>query len=464
MRIIAERTFSLEDQLKFAALSGDANPMHVDEVAARRTVFGAPVVHGLHLLCWALDSWFSGQNQADVALTKITGSFDRGVLPGETVHASVVDESNQFTLVIRREQTTMSTIKGTVGPPVSYSEELPALRPATCREVDYAGASNAHGALPLAYSATDAARMFPHLNAVLPPFQVATLLTSTRLVGMECPGLHSLYRGLEFKFEAAAQGKPEMRYYITEADARFSQLRIAVDGPGFQGTLRALVRPAPCAQATFQELAELVQPSEFGEQRAVVVGGSRGLGEIAAKLLAAGGADVTITFHRGKTDAEKVAAEINRSGGRCAVSQLDATHPVSEPGIETPSHIYYFATPHITSDKTVVFSGERFAEYVRYYVTGFADTVTQLARDAKALQVLYPSTVFLAEPPHMPEYCAAKAAGEEVCRQLAGRHPGWRIHFPRLPRMMTDQNNGFAKVEAAPPQGIILQQLRNMKP
>ena len=35
-----------------------------------------------------------------MALTKITGSFDRGVLPGETVHASVINKSNQFTLVI----------------------------------------------------------------------------------------------------------------------------------------------------------------------------------------------------------------------------------------------------------------------------------------------------------------------------------------------------------------------------
>ncbi len=463
MRIIAERTFSLEDQLNFAALSGDANPMHVDAVAARRTVFGAPVVHGLHLLCWALDSWLSERGQAAVALTKITGSFDRGVLPGETVHVSAGGDGNQFTLIVRRDQTTMSTIKGAVGPSVPYSEYLPPLRLVSCREIDYAGASQAQGALPLAYSATDATRMFPHLHAALPPFQVAALLTSTRLVGMECPGLHSLYRGLDLRFDGQAQGGPEMRYSVSEADERFSQLRIAVEGPGFQGSLRALVRPAPYAQAKYQDLANIVPPGEFAEQRAVIVGGSRGLGEIAAKLLAAGGADVTITYHRGKADAETVAAEIIRSGGRCAVAPLDATRPVPMDGIETPTHIYYFATPHITSDKTVVFSADRFAEYVRYYVTGFADTVTQLGREAKALQVLYPSTVFLSEAAHMPEYCAAKAAGEEVCRQLAGRHPDWRIHFPRLPRMMTDQNNGFAQVEAAPPQEIILQQLRNMK-
>src|SRR6516164_7346096 len=50
------KVFTLSDQLKFAQLSGDYNPMHIDEVAARRTQAGAPVVHGVHAVIWALDS------------------------------------------------------------------------------------------------------------------------------------------------------------------------------------------------------------------------------------------------------------------------------------------------------------------------------------------------------------------------------------------------------------------------
>jgi len=50
------RAFSLEDQLAFAALSGDFNPIHVDPLLARRLLFGAPVVHGVHLLLWGLES------------------------------------------------------------------------------------------------------------------------------------------------------------------------------------------------------------------------------------------------------------------------------------------------------------------------------------------------------------------------------------------------------------------------
>src|ERR1017187_2103326 len=53
---LAQRVFSFADQERFAAVSGDCNPMHVDALMARRTQAGAPVVHGIHLLLWALDS------------------------------------------------------------------------------------------------------------------------------------------------------------------------------------------------------------------------------------------------------------------------------------------------------------------------------------------------------------------------------------------------------------------------
>jgi hypothetical protein len=50
-----ERTFTLQDQIAFAKFSGDYNPLHIDPVAARRLMFGAPVVHGIHSLLWALE-------------------------------------------------------------------------------------------------------------------------------------------------------------------------------------------------------------------------------------------------------------------------------------------------------------------------------------------------------------------------------------------------------------------------
>ena len=54
--MLASRTFTEADQMRFAAVSGDRNPMHLDALLARRTQAGVPVVHGVHLLLWGLDA------------------------------------------------------------------------------------------------------------------------------------------------------------------------------------------------------------------------------------------------------------------------------------------------------------------------------------------------------------------------------------------------------------------------
>jgi acyl dehydratase len=53
---LAIREFSIDDQLRFANWSKDFNPLHIDALQARRTQAGELVVHGIHLLLWALDA------------------------------------------------------------------------------------------------------------------------------------------------------------------------------------------------------------------------------------------------------------------------------------------------------------------------------------------------------------------------------------------------------------------------
>jgi acyl dehydratase len=463
MKVLAERTFTPDHQSRFAALSGDFNPMHMDAVAARRTLFGVPVVHGVHLLCWALDCWMRSRSPVATALERLTVKFTGGVLVGETVRVAVESDEGEFALRVQCDQSDRASIRCMLGPTLDYPEALPPMTPQACREMDYAALSEAQGSLPLAYGADAASQLFPHLGVSVPPFQFAALLAATRLVGMECPGLHSLFMAMDLSFAKEAIGPPELRFHVAQTD-RFGGMRLAVEGPGFQGELRALLRPRPCKQAAAAVLARLVKEGEFSEQRAVVIGGSRGLGEVTAKLLALGGADVLITYHRGKEDADAVAADIIAAGGTCGVAPFDCQHPAPLALPEPPTHLYYFATPHITADKAVPFSPERFAEYCRYYVTSFAQTLLEVGRGLPMLEVFYPSTIFLDQAPaNMTEYCAAKAAGEELCKQLANRFPAWRFYAPRLPRLFTDQNNGLLRPEMEASEIVILGHLRGMK-
>src|SRR5688500_18589890 len=70
--------FSQDDALRFAAWSGDRNPLHVDPEAARRSVFGRPVIHGVLTILRALGSGAVG---ADGDIRSLDVEFRGAVHP-----------------------------------------------------------------------------------------------------------------------------------------------------------------------------------------------------------------------------------------------------------------------------------------------------------------------------------------------------------------------------------------------
>ena len=65
------RTFTQENFNRFAALSGDDNPIHVDPEFAARTKFGRTVAHGMLLygsICGAVSQLFPGARQLEQSL------------------------------------------------------------------------------------------------------------------------------------------------------------------------------------------------------------------------------------------------------------------------------------------------------------------------------------------------------------------------------------------------------------
>lgn len=84
-----ERTLSEADVMAFAALTGDYNPVHVDEVAAAASPFGERIVHGMltaSLLSTVLAMHLPGPGAIYVSQAV---RFLRPVKFGETVTARV---------------------------------------------------------------------------------------------------------------------------------------------------------------------------------------------------------------------------------------------------------------------------------------------------------------------------------------------------------------------------------------
>lgn len=458
------QSFTLDDQLAFADLSGDANPIHVDPLAARRLQFGAPVVHGVHIVLRALDSVVARDGAGPRALAALKATFLRPLRLDQDVRIEPRGEKgglHRLSVCSGREELVRLTWRWAEGGrlPCPVPATAPA-RPAGAAEPE---GYELAGSVPPGVDPARLAAMVPALAAALPHRQLALILATTYLVGMEAPGRHSLFTELDLTFAAdAGEGAGDMAWQTRRFDARFALLTLAVDSGDMTGQVKAMVRAAPVAQADFAHVAAKVAPGAFAGQRALVVGASRGLGEIAAKLLAAGGAEMFLTWHAGQADAEVVAGEIAAATGRAvATGRLDAGAAADADlavlADWAPTHLYFFASPFIQTGQPGYFAQDLLARFCAVYVTGFVNLVAALRPGLT--HAFAPSSVYVATPPPtLREYACAKAAAEHAGAQLAGE--GFTCTMPRLPALLTDQTAALARGSADETVAVLLEALR----
>jgi NAD(P)-dependent dehydrogenase (short-subunit alcohol dehydrogenase family) len=467
-----EFSLSLGDSLSFAQLSGDYNPLHVDPIAARRLRFGSTVTHGIHLFLRALDE-LAGRGLFDrQEPTALTATFDNAVLTGSTVSLSASTDGRKIRF--SAQSAGRPAFTGTVELDSAFGLESAiedvGFAPACPEPVEFPPTVT-EGDVPLKLSTPLVLSLFPSLAKLADARWIADLLSTTQIVGMRCPGMHSIYSGFKVRREARTGAVPTtMHYRVSGAEKRFQLLRLQVNGGYFAGTVEAFFRPRPVTQRSMKEIAAVVSPEAFAGQDALIVGGSRGLGELTAKIMAAGGANVTITYSRGKEDAENICAEARALGRTCAAYPLDSVSAATQAPPEwlansRYSHVYFFASPLIAKN-VGRWDEALFRQFTQMYVTAFAALVEQVlasrADRSRLVNFVYPSSIFVTQPEAgFAEYAVAKAAGEALCDQLQ-RRSGVRFSKPRLPRMRTDQTSALVDIGAVDPFPVMLDVVRSL--
>jgi acyl dehydratase len=471
LNVVAERDFVSADQERFAAICGDRNPIHFDAVAARRTLAAFPVVHGIHALLWGLDSLFRYLPDL-AAVASIQVSFEKMIYVGDRVQAVLARHDKQrLRLEVLVEGIRAVRLEVTLGDPRSSNDmrsNEPLLQPTEPLVLTFEQMINCHGRIPFFSVPNALSRMFPAAADALGVHRVAWLACSSFLVGMVCPGLHSIYRGLAVVTTPLSEGHHDaLHFRVVHSDPRFRLVKLAVSGGGWIGSLDTHARPEPTAQADLPSIAAKVMPGEFNNVSALVVGGSRGLGELIGKIIAAGGGYVTLTYSVGEADARRVQAEIIAYGGRCDVIHYDVRTNAREQLSDLcscPTQVYYLPTPVISRRKSAIFSQQRFREFLIFYVTAFYDLCRELrSKCEKEISIFYPSTVYIdARPEGMTEYAMAKAAGEVLCADIQSFESPGRILVRRLPRLPTDQTASLLKIETADPISVMLPIVREV--
>ena len=245
---IARRRITEASHRRFAAFSGDLNPLHVDAEAARAMEPGGLLVYGMDLLLWSLETLAeTGRLPANTA--RVRARFLKWVFLDDEVELNSIEGTrasiDRFEVAVNG--TAVMTLELFAGerPLCSEARSAPAVpeRQNEPRHTPIEALAGQAGWV-LLVSAAEAATLYPALTARFGAAPLCELAGCSYVIGMEAPGLYSMSVRYDFAFCRAAEVAPALHYRVTAVDPRFRTVTLAVTGAHISGTLEALVRKA----------------------------------------------------------------------------------------------------------------------------------------------------------------------------------------------------------------------------
>jgi hypothetical protein len=471
---IGERCFLDADQAVFARLSGDYNPMHMDEVAARRLLAGQKIVHGMHLVLWALEYWlgkYPGVPQG------IKCDFKSPVHVGSKViyfHKKL--NSNKSIIRCYAENLLCLKITLLVGSEpacqLESTDELSGADSVFLEKVPEPSDRPAQDQPGRKYKillVEDNQTGFPYCQLRLGGLVFSALCSLSFFGGMICPGLHSLFSTLDIKLNLLEEGGAYLFYSVDSFDSRFDLFYISVSGV-ISGEITAFQRPPPVQQASLTTVSTQIMAGEFANTKSLIIGGSRGLGEYTAKLLVAGGGDVILTYAQGLADARRVCSELHVfRAGSCKIQKYnvlgDPVESLVPEDIQSLDAVYFYATPKIFRKKSSLFDKKIFDDFFAIYVLRFYALCSYLESvRLNHIKVFLPSSVAITErPDHLAEYAMAKMSSELLAEEMNKSYSRVSVIVSRLPRLDTDQTATILKVASASTLDNLLPVIRSMQ-
>ncbi|WP_070197005.1 SDR family NAD(P)-dependent oxidoreductase [Streptomyces oceani] len=453
-----------EDVETFARASGDHSPLHTDEVYARHTSFGQPVVHGALGVLRALATLPEPAEGQEAA--SLEARFHAPIFTGQ--HYTATTEPGEGRARVRITDGARPVLDLEVGYAAPTTGQLPPAsgtprRVAAVRALD----DLTPGELTTAAFAPDEVaydQLLERSGAARAGVTVplaALLGWASYLVGMEAPGRPALASRYAVSLRSgAATSVPGAHAEVTTVDARFGRLELTgrVSGPGLTGTVdaEALVRdepPAPRAQGVLENLGR--SDTALSGRVALVVGASRGLGAALTQALVLRGATVYGGYHRSRAEAEAVRSGLGEASGRLRLLQGDWSDPAwcaeaRERVIDEQGRLDVLllsACPPVNTLGLDAAAGERADAYVADSLALTRGPLSAFARDVADNHgwVLALSSQWVIEPPAgRSHYVTAKYAVEGLLHGAAVEYPTARFLIVRPPRLATSLSGGIA--------------------
>jgi hypothetical protein len=476
--LLEKHTYTIEDQRLFSQLSGDYNPMHINTSIARREKFGEIVVHGVFSLTKCLNAFvrhLTLRGIKSMVLDDISGKFPNPVFLNKEASCYLINDDPKNTVIGIFYGDMLLTELSFTYKKIEIHDELElennSIKEHKIKDIQIHEMIDSKGTYSLLLDRKIFQKLFPDLCSGISRELIATLFSLTRIVGMECPGRQSIFSSFKLQKQVNKnQDSGKLTFQTTRVVPKYFKIDISVETNTYIGKINAFYRPKPTKQENIEEVKKLVKNDSFIGQVALIIGGSRGLGEITAKIISAGGGTPIITYYQGQKDAESLVKEIDNSGGECYKHYFDVESPnelfdfLVNKNIR-PTHIYYFASGKIFQPRDRHFEMNQFRKFTDIYINYFFELYSKYREywPNEKLKIFYPSTVLAGASTKYIEYSLSKMSGEHLCTHLENQDANLNINIERLPGILTDQNLGFNYQELESPLAIMLKVLKKMK-
>jgi NAD(P)-dependent dehydrogenase (short-subunit alcohol dehydrogenase family) len=484
--------FTTEDIALFSAASHDRNPLHVSNIYARATPYGEPVVFGI---LGGLAALSHLSNRRDRVLSEVSLEFRNPMTVGVN-YAIQVDEMTPLQSSVKIYDTDRLMMKARFAFFTGeghweglIASEYPCPTEAADRKTEdfLVGRRTAGSYCPSICDFNKLVERWGLTAKGAQAIQIASMMWTSFMVGMELPGKRAIYWRLALEFNRDQQQPAGLLGYdtkIEEFDERLELLHIAGDlSVGGKACGKAHMwafarRDSP--QPSVAKVSSLLPRSDqLKGKTALVVGGSRGLGAAISQALALQGCSVVVSYHQCRAEAEQVRTSLGDRGSLLELEQGNAAdiqwcRDLRERILKKYNGLDFLVCNASPPIHPMPFVPEKLEQYHDFVGKSLSLVSVPMSMFLGCLSErcgwnVVVSSAFVRDlPAEWPHYVTAKSAVEGLAHWAAAHYKKTHTLVVRPPKLLTDQTNttvgrqGAMGVEQA--AASIVKQLCNSEP
>ena len=459
MILLSKKKFTLEDQTNFSDFSGDYNPIHLCNIYARKTIYGQIIVHGINILFWSLDLILKKR----INIQNIKVKFFKPAFLDEILYCywnkekKIINIKNKYTLICKIKYKLCQNFKPNKRktkilkrPKIPQNINIFKFKKFRKNEFGFCGIE------------TNISNKYSNLTKKLGIEVLKEIGFLSYIVGMKFPGLYSLFLSADISFKV----NNDLEFFkISKTDKRINYIWTEFRGKSIYGYLESMLRPKEKKGLENKIIKKYIKPDEFKKFNSLVIGGSRGIGNLVTKIIAIGGGKVRFTYHKGKEESDIINKSFSKNSNVQKAIKLNILSNLEISklrDIQSINSIFYFPSPKIIKSWNQSHDESLFEIYKLYYFHQFRIIVNKLSTINEKRIFFYPSTILIDKnEAGFNSYTEAKMLGEKFCSN--NKNKNIKFYYPRLPKLLTDQNNDFYNRSEESNLPIILKELRKIQ-